>query len=70
MINVLKNKIKVKIWKGGIEGLFDEKLLWTSGGSGYISKAGGLPKNSVGFWISDKDLIRNDFKDKIRYSYS
>lgn len=69
MIEYLKEKLKVKIWKGSTEILFDGKLHWTSGGSGYISESGEIPDHSVGFWIPDKDLIRKDYNEKVRYSY-
>lgn len=69
MVEYLKAKLKVKIWKGTTDVLFDGHLQWTSGGSGYISESGGIPNNSVGFWIPDKDLKRNDFKEKVRYCY-
>lgn len=69
MVEYLKEKFKVKVWKGSSDVLFDGKLQWTSGGSGYISESGGIPNNSVGFWIPDKDLTRNDFNEKVRYSY-
>jgi len=69
MIDYLKNKLNVKIWRGSTDILFDSKIQWTSGGSGYISETGEIPDNSVGFWIPDKDLQRRDFKDKVRYSY-
>lgn len=70
MIDYLKGQLKIKIWKGSTEVLFDGKLQWTEGGSGYISESGGIPETSVGFWIPDKDLIRKDYKDKVRYSYT
>lgn len=69
MVEYLTSKLKVKIWKGSSDVLFDGNLQWTSGGSGYISESGGVPNNSVGFWIPDKDLKRNDFNEKVRYSY-
>ncbi len=69
MVKYLREKLNVKIWNGSTEVLFDGKIQWTSGGSGYISENGGIPNNSVGFWITDKDLTRNDFKEKVRYSY-
>jgi hypothetical protein len=69
MVEYLTSKLKVKIWKGSSDILFDGNLQWTSGGSGYISESGGVPNNSVGFWIPDKDLKRNDFNEKVRYSY-
>jgi hypothetical protein len=66
MINVL-NKINVPIWVGSIDNVFDEKLHWTNSGSGYISEDD-TPEHSVGFWISDKDLIEADFHG-VRYKY-
>jgi len=69
MVEYLTEKLKVKIWKGSTEVLFDGNIQWTSGGSGYISESGEIPKNSVGFWIPDKDLNRKDFNEKVRYSY-
>lgn len=69
MVEYLTEKLKVKVWKGSTEILFDNNLQWTSGGSGYISESGGIPDNSVGFWIPDKDLIRKDYNEKVRYSY-
>src|SRR5690554_5883764 len=35
MVEYLTDKLKVKIWRGSTEILFDSKLQWTSGGSGY-----------------------------------
>jgi len=69
MIDYLKEKLKVKIWKGSSDVLFDGNLQWTNSGSGFISENGGVPINSVGFWVPDKDLTRKDFSDKVRYSY-
>lgn len=69
MVEYLKEKLNVKIWNGSTETLFDGKIQWTSGGSGYISETGEIPDNSVGFWIPDQDLPRKDYNDKVRYSY-
>ena len=69
MVEYLTDKLKVNIWRGSTEALFDGKLQWTSGGSGYISESGEIPDNSVGFWIPDKNLTRNDYNEKVRYSY-
>lgn len=69
MVEYLTVKLKVKIWRGSTEVLFDGNLEWTSGGSGYISESGEIPKNSVGFWIPDRDLNRKDYNEKVRYSY-
>lgn len=69
IVEYLKQKLKVKIWKGSPETLFDGKLQWTSSGSGYISESGDIPQHSVGFWIPNKDLTRHDYKEKVRYRY-
>ena len=69
MVDYLKDKLNIKIWEGSTEVLFNKKIQWTNSGSGFISEAGEIPDNSVGFWIPDKDLIRKDYKDKVRYSY-
>lgn len=69
MVNYLQEKIKVKIWRGSPEVLFDGKLQWTTSGSGYISESGEIPANSVGFWIPDRVLTRNDYEDKVKYIY-
>lgn len=62
-------RFNTPIWRGSSDVLFDGKIQWTNSGSGYISEDGGIPSNSVGFWLSDKDLIRRDFNNKVRYSY-
>ena len=61
-------KRAIPIWNGGPDKLFDNLIQFTQGGSGYIDKKGGIPKHSVGFWISDKDLRRRDYNG-IRYQY-
>jgi hypothetical protein len=67
---------KVKIWRGNADNLFDEKLEWdvNRGTSknflkGYIS-IDDLPINSVGFWISDRDLYLQSNYGKDKYNYS
>lgn len=70
---VLTNKLKVKIWEGSPENLFDGLLKWTKGGTGYINKSGEIPTNSVGFWKSDKNIFMAkktwEGKETIRYHY-
>lgn len=56
-------------WRGHINNLFDGLLHWTNSGTGYIPVNGRLPSSSVGFWISDKDLIRVEFDQKVRFRY-
>lgn len=69
MTEYLTNRLKVKIWRGSTEVLFDGKLQWTNGGSGFISESGEMPENSVGFWIPDKDLHQKKFNEKVKYNY-
>lgn len=68
MYQVLE-KCKVKIWKGNPDVLFDGNLLWTAKGSGYLTRQGAIPDNSVGFWIPDRDLVMYQVYEKIRYRY-
>lgn len=68
MLLVLK-RFNIKIWRGNPENLFDGKLKWTENGSAYINHEDEIPKNSVGFWISDRDLTKKIFYNKVRYDY-
>lgn len=63
----LLKTLKVKVWRGAPDKLFDGLIKWTSSGSGYIDKSS-IPSNSVGFWISDKELSRHDYNG-VRYNY-
>ena len=58
----------ITIYKGSPEEIFDGKLSWTTNGSGYIWDRDNLPSNSVGFWISDTDLILDE--DEKHYNYT
>lgn len=69
MVDYLFESVDVRFWAGSIDKLYSEKLQWTGSGSGYISEKGGIPESSVGFWMADKDLQRNDVDKKIRYNY-
>lgn len=62
------HKRDVHIWEGNPCMLFDNKIKWTANGSGYVSKED-IPNHSVGFWISDRDLIKSNYYDKVRYGY-
>lgn len=48
----------IRVYNGSPSNIFDGKLRWTGTGGGFISQSN-LPQNSVGFWISDKDLNLN-----------
>lgn len=66
MLDILK-KLNINIWKGNPTILFDNKLIWSNNywsSTAYISTKN-ISNNSVGFWISDRDLYLN----KDRYEY-
>lgn len=56
-------------WNGHINNLFGGLLHWTDSGTGYIPFNGQLPNQSVGFWISDRELIKVQFDQRVRYRY-
>lgn len=60
MYDYLMNDIRVDVWRGSAINLFDGKISWTGAGNGYISERKGLPDQSVGFYISDRDLKFNN----------
>lgn len=47
---------RCNVWSGDYNTLFNGNLTWTSGGSGFLHKKSSFPENSVGFWVSDRDL--------------
>lgn len=53
--NYIQNK-GIKIYRGSPGSIFNGILRWTEKGSGYLEDKNDLPGNSVGFWISNKDL--------------
>ena len=57
----------VIIFRGAPTQIFGGLLGWTGTGSGYIGNRDDLPVNSVGFWISDKDLTLDE--DGEHYNY-
>jgi len=52
--------IEVPVFRGSAYSIFNGLLGWTGHGSGFIEASGEFPDNSVGFWISDKDLRYDD----------
>jgi len=70
MVQFLKERLDIKVIGGEIYKLYDGLLRWTSGGSGYITKRVGIPNNSVGFWITDRNLTKIEYNGKIKYEYS
>jgi hypothetical protein len=55
---------------GSISGVFDHCIQLQSGGAAYISRTGGIPSGSVCFWEADAPLERNDYRGKVKYSYT
>lgn len=45
------------MWQGAPSNLFDSCLCFTGSGRGFIAAQTGVPANSAGFWISDRDLV-------------
>lgn len=68
MLQAVKKR-NAPIWRGSPDILFDGCLQWTDSGSGYVSKKGKAPHNSVGFWIPDMALKKRISFDKVRYDY-
>jgi hypothetical protein len=51
----------VPIWRNNISNIFEGKILWQRNGKGYFSEnIKNYPSHSVGFWISDVDLIYSE----------
>jgi len=49
---------RAPVWRGDIASVFDRQLQFTPGGAGYVSLQSrhGMPKGSVGFWLTDTEL--------------
>lgn len=67
IFSFLANKSTID-WNGHIDNLFGGLLNWTNNGAGYISANGQMPTKSVGFWVADQNLIKNEHYG-IRYNY-
>lgn len=59
----------VNIWKGDPEILFDSKITFPIGGSGFLDQKKSDLAQSVGFWIPDKDIELTILDDKKHYFY-
>jgi hypothetical protein len=57
-LSVFLSSLNLVVWAGNVENLYDGKLSWTKNGKGYLSESTTImPNQSVGFWISDNDVI-------------
>ena len=61
-------KSVVPVWHDTPDKLFDG-FLQEENGKGFILKSTGIPNQSTGFWISDKDLKKGVEYGKTRYFY-
>ncbi|RYC51756.1 hypothetical protein DN53_13090 [Flagellimonas olearia] len=61
-------KRDIPIWRGHPDNIFDGLIQWTGNGSGFIDRDGGVPTHSVGFWLTDRRLLRRDYNG-VRYRY-
>ncbi len=66
VVDFIKQR-NIVIWQGCPDNLFEGLLQWTNSGSAYINKIA-IPTQSAGFWISDRNLTKNEFNG-IRYNY-
>ena len=57
------------IWRGMPTNIFDGKVHFERARSGYITSKSGLPSQSVGFWIADRDLELTILNDQKHYFY-
>ena len=62
-------KSNATIWRGDPRILFEGKVHFGRGQSGYITNEGGIPSQSVGFWLADKDLELTILDDQKHYYY-
>ncbi|MDD2191181.1 MAG: hypothetical protein PHO12_01365 [Bacteroidales bacterium] len=67
LIDLLRD-IKISIYSKSLKDVFEGKLAQTIKGSFYISKKD-IPNQSTCFWICDRDVIRRDYLDTIKYYY-
>jgi hypothetical protein len=58
----------IEPWRGGVDAIFDGRLVATDGGSGYVTRDPPLPTTSTGFWIASGALQRKTFDTATRYA--
>lgn len=60
----------VPVWRNNISNIFENKILWQRNGKGYFSEnKNNYPSHSVGFWISDVDLMHQRVGHQDFYIY-
>lgn len=70
-IKEIKNFLidNVPIWEGSPENIFDNKINFPIGRSGFLEKNHSDLAQSVGFWMPDKDLELTILEDKKHFLY-
>lgn len=69
-ISAFLKQLNIIDWNGHIDHLYGGLLHWTGSGTGYIPRDSNMPIQSVGFWISNRELYRASFENnKVRYRY-
>ena len=63
----LKNNANV--WSGDPTSIFENKVHFGIGKSGYVTNQVGVPSQSVGFWLPDKDLEFTILDDQKHFFY-
>lgn len=58
---------RVHHWRGSIDTIFGGVLGYTANDNAYVSEPRGVPDQSTGFWIPDRDLVLRD--DGRHYDY-
>jgi hypothetical protein len=76
-IGILKQEVSIldilsrtnfKIYTGNIRETFERKLKCTVSGVFFISEDN-VPQGSTCFWVCDREIIRKEYRNKIRYNY-
>lgn len=58
------------VWRGGPNSIFQNLVQFNNiGKSGYVTKARGIPSQSVGFWLPDESLEFTILEDAKHYLY-
>ena len=65
----LLNRLNLHVYQGSIFNVFEQKLKCKDSKTFYISKDD-VPNNSTCFWICDREIRRDDSKNRIRYYYN
>lgn len=57
------------VWSGDTKKIFEGKVHFTMGKSGFVTSKAGVPSRSVGFWLPDQNLELTILEDGKHYFY-